>query len=111
GGDLSKWNYVPDPSKRGQYLLETKPTTSVRLTWQATPKNKIAFSADPQKRYWASPGANEAPEIYASWTFQHESFTTVTWSAPVTSKFLLDARWANHAEAFVDDYPTDSYKD
>jgi hypothetical protein len=111
GGDLSKWNYVPDPSKRGEGLLQVEPSGSLRLTWQATPKNKIAFSADPQNRYWLSPGANQAPEIYPSWSFTHESFTTVTWSAPVTSKFLLDARWANHAEAFVDDYPTDSYKD
>jgi len=111
GGDLTKWNYVPNLNLRGLNDLSVKPSGSLRLTWQATPRNKFAFSADPQNRHWNSAIANAAPEEYADWVFQHESFTTVTWSAPVTSKFLLDARWANHAEAFVDTYPTDSYKD
>ena len=49
--------------------------------------------------------ANAAPEEYSDWVFQHESFTTATWSAPVTNRLLLDAKYANHAEAFVDRYP------
>src|SRR5262249_48769149 len=79
------------------------PSASVRLTWQATPRNKIGFSADPQHRYWTSASANQAPEVFSSWTFQHESFTTGTYSSPITNKLLLDARFANHAEGFVDD--------
>ena len=105
GGDLTKWTYEPDFTKRGEDKLTINPSGSVRLTWQATPKNKIGFSADPQNRHWIRAIANASPEEYSDWTFQHQSFTTVTWSAPITSRLLLDARWANHAEGFVDEYP------
>ena len=79
------------------------PTGGVRITWQATPRNKIGFSTDPQSRYWQSASANQAPEVFSSWSFQHETFTTVTYSSPITNKLLLDARWGHHAEGFVDD--------
>jgi hypothetical protein len=105
GGDLTKWTYEPDLTKRGEDILTVKPSVSARLTWQATPKNKFAFSADPQNRHWIGSIANASPEEYSDWVFGHESFTTVTWSAPVTNRLLLDARYANHAEAFVDTYP------
>jgi hypothetical protein len=102
-GDPTRWDYVPDLSEPGIDIKRMIPTTSVRLTWQATPRNKIGFSTDPQSRYWQSAAANQAPEVYPSWSFQHESFTTATYSSPITNKLLLDARFGNHAEAFVDD--------
>jgi len=105
GGDLTKWTYEPDLSKRGEDVLTVKPSLSMRLTWQATPKNKFGFSFDPQDRHWIGSIANASPEEYSDWIFGHESFTTVTWSAPMTNRLLLDARYANHAEAFVDKYP------
>jgi hypothetical protein len=105
GGDLTKWTYEPDFTKRGEDILTVKPSLSMRLTWQATPKNKFSFSFDPQDRHWVGSIANASPEEYSDWVFQHESFTTATWSAPVTNRLLLDARYANHAEAFVDTYP------
>ena len=105
GGDLSKWTYEPDLTKRGEDILTVTPSISARVTWQATPRNKFSFSFDPQDRHWIGSIANAAPEQYSDWIFQHESFTTATWSAPVTNRLLLDARYANHAEAFVDRYP------
>jgi hypothetical protein len=102
-GDPNRWDFVPDVSQPGVDSKKMNPTTSIRVTWQATPRNKIGFSTDPQERYWKSAGANEGPEVYSSWTFQHETFTTVTYSSPITNKLLLDARWGNHAEGFVDD--------
>jgi len=106
GGDLSKWTYEPDLSRPAIGRLTIKPSGGVRLTWQATPRNKIGFSAEPQNRHWILPlAANFAPEIYPDWQFHHESLTTASWTSPVTSKLLLDARWANHAEGFVDKYP------
>jgi hypothetical protein len=109
--DLSKWNYEPDLARRAEALQTANPTGSLRLTWQATPRNKIGFSIDPQARYWVAPVANHSAEQYSSWSFTHETLTTATWSAPVTSKLLLDARFGHHATGFVDDYPTDSQKD
>ena len=106
GGDLSKWTYEPDLSKPGEGRLTVIPSGSVRLTWQATPRNKISFSAEPQVRHWINAlAATFSPEIYPDWQFNHESLTTATWTAPVTNRLLLEARYANHAEGFVDKYP------
>jgi Carboxypeptidase regulatory-like domain len=106
GGDLTKWTYVPDPSTPGLSRLTVNPSGSVRLTYQATPRNKIAFSAEPQNRHWINGlSASFSPEIYPDWQFNHESLTTVTWQSPVTSRLLLEARFADHAEGFVDKYP------
>jgi hypothetical protein len=106
GGDLTKWNYVPDPSTPGEGRLTINPSGSVRLTYQATPRNKIAFSAEPQNRHWINGlNASFSPEIYPDWQFNHESLTTVAWTSPVTSRLLLEARFADHAEGFVDKYP------
>ena len=104
-GDPTKWTYVPDlePGQPGEDRKKMTPTGGVRITWQATPRNKIGFSTDPQSRYWQSASANQAPEVFSSWSFQHETFTTVTYSSPVTNKLLLDARFGHHAEGFVDD--------
>ncbi len=106
GGDLTKWTYVPDPSTPGEGRLTINPSGSVRLTYQATPRNKIAFSAEPQNRHWINGlSASFSPEIYPDWQFNHESLTTVAWTSPVTSRLLLEARFADHAEGFVDKYP------
>jgi hypothetical protein len=104
-GNPARWDYLPDPdpNNRGVDSKVMAPTGGVRLTWQATPRNKIGFSTDPQSRYWQSAGANEAPEVFSSWSFQHETFTTVTYSSPLTNRLLLDARFGHHAEGFVDD--------
>ena len=101
-GNPNAWNYVPSATP-GTDEKRMNPTASIRVTWQATPRNKIGFSTDPQERYWLSASANQAPEVYSSWSFQHETFTTVTYSSPVTNKLLIDARFGHHAEGFVDD--------
>jgi len=104
-GDLTKWTYEPDFSQPAEGILTIKPNYSVRLTWQATPRNKIGFSAEPDNRYWIAPTTNMSPEVYPEWIFNHESFTTATWQSPLTNRLLLDAKFANHAEGFVDKYP------
>jgi len=43
GGDLTKWNYAPNTAVRGLNDLSVNPSGSIRLTWQATPRNKIGF--------------------------------------------------------------------
>ena len=106
GGDLSKWTYEPDLTKPGEGILTINPSWSARLTWQATPRNKIGFSYEPQNRNWINAlNATFSPEMYQDWQFHREYFTSVSWTSPVTSRLLLDARFANHGEGFVDKYP------
>jgi hypothetical protein len=106
GGDLTKWTYEPDLSKPGEGKLTINPSLGIRLTWQATPRNKIGFSGEPQNRHWINAlNTTFAPEVYPDWQFNHESLQTVYWTSPVTNKLLLEARFANHAEGFVDKYP------
>jgi hypothetical protein len=102
-GDPTKWNYEPDLNAPGEDIKKMTPTGSIRLTVQASPRNKFGFSFEPQSRYWQTATANQAPEIYSSWSFQKESMTTVTYSSPLTNRLLFDAKYANHAEGFVDD--------
>ena len=106
GGDLTKWTYEPDLTKPGQGSLTINPSWGTRLTFQATPRNKIGFSVEPQNRHWINALATTfSPEIYPDWQFNHESLWTGYWTSPVTNKLLLEARFANHAEGFVDKYP------
>jgi Carboxypeptidase regulatory-like domain len=106
GGDLSKWTYEPDTSRPGEGRLTINPSASLRFTWQATPRNKIAVSSEAQNRHWVlGLPANYAPEVYADWDFKHQSFITASWQSPVTNRLLLDAKFANHAEGFADKYP------
>jgi hypothetical protein len=79
------------------------PTGSIRLTVQASPRNKFGFSFEPQSRYWQTASAGQAPEVYSSWSFQKESMTTVTYASPLTNRLLFDAKFGHHAEGFVDD--------
>jgi len=102
-GDPTKWNYEPDLTTPGQDIKKMTPTGSIRITAQATPRNKFGFSVEPQSRYWQTASATQAPEVYSSWSFQHETLTTATYSSPVTNKLLIDARFGHHAEGFVDD--------
>jgi hypothetical protein len=103
-GDPTKWTYVQDPSNRGLYQV-TQPGGNIRLTWQASPKNKFGFSHDGQGRHWVDGRAGISPESFTDYRFNTNRFTTLTWSSPVTSRLLLDARWADHGEAFEDYLP------
>src|SRR6185503_7276530 len=46
-GDPTKWNYDPDPSQPA-YSDRTWENVSGRVTWQASPRNKIAAFWDEQ---------------------------------------------------------------
>ena len=111
-GDPTKWLYAPDPSTQGLYQV-TQPGGTVRLTLQATPRNKIGFSHDQQGRHWVDGRAGISPESYTDYRFTTERFTTFSWSAPLTNKFLIEAKFADHGEVFEDFLPPegDVYRD
>ena len=96
----------PIPSRPARDGLTINPSGSIRLTWQATPRNK--FASRPKRKTatgcWSLP-ANYAPEVYPNWVFQHAVVPHRLMAIPVTNRLLLDAKFANHAEGFVDRYP------
>lgn len=82
-------------------------THALRATWQATEKNRFGFFGDIQKncRCTTGPftGAN-AIESERGWDFWPSGVVQGTWTAPVTSRLLLEAgaswqvaNWVNFA--------------
>ena len=99
--DANDLNYTPvttDPSR--QTIFESlSVSSSLRLTWQATPRNK--FSA-----YWDHNGGPQTSNAFAGGAIVDESAfeqsnptetVQVTWTNPVTTRLLLEAGFSHHA--------------
>jgi hypothetical protein len=90
--DATKWLYEPDTSQRGinkGYSFNN----SLRMTWQATPRNKIAgtYKVD---RWCQCPNfisATRAPEAGYDRRFPRLRQEHLEWTSPVTNKLLLEA--------------------
>src|SRR5499427_4308391 len=98
-GNPNAWTYVPDTT---QQAITTGSwwDAQARLTWQANPKNKIALSADRQgstQNYWGTT-AVLAPEATGYRLMPVQAFYNVEWTAPVTSRVLLEAVVVNRHE-------------
>jgi hypothetical protein len=108
-GDLSKWTYAPNPNvnTRG---ADSRKIYSIRLTGQATPRNRVSFSHEYQYRCsgstllpgdsgcrtpdsnWVGVGSlTSSPESFPGYHHFPYNVTQATWSSPVTSKLLLEA--------------------
>ncbi|MES1255078.1 MAG: carboxypeptidase regulatory-like domain-containing protein, partial [Acidobacteriota bacterium] len=99
-GNPNSWLYAPDLNgtlSTSEILLYSENT---RLTWQATPRNKLAFYGDSQVRCICPQGlVTLSPEATSSTHFPAQRFLSATYSAPVTSKLLIDAAVMHHLEA------------
>ncbi|HTI41083.1 MAG TPA: carboxypeptidase regulatory-like domain-containing protein [Vicinamibacterales bacterium] len=88
--------YTPDtsrPATRTQWF-ESK---AVRMTWQAAQKHKLSFFGDFQDACIcrtgttvAGSGVGVAPEAILSFHFRPTGFYQASWTAPVTTRLLLD---------------------
>ncbi len=85
------WTYVPDPT---QPVIRpyTYHTESGRLTWQATPRNKLAVTYQDQAfcQCENSTSATRAPEAGIERRWPVMRTWVGEWSAPVTSRLLLE---------------------
>jgi hypothetical protein len=87
--------YVPDLSRQAVDNL-TQTAETLRLTWQATPRNKFATYLHNENRCSChdsivSGSLIKSPEATGSENFKGPSyFASVTWSAPVTNRFMLE---------------------
>jgi len=99
--------YTPDPARpanRTQWF-ESK---AARLTWQAAEKHKISFFGDFQdacicRTGTISSGVGMAPEAIRAYHFRPTGFYQTAWTAPITSRLLVDAAWSatiNHWPEF-----------
>lgn len=87
----NSWTYEPDASKPA-FIDSTWKDAQVRLTYQANPKNKLAFTYDQQERCscpWNVTGTR-APEAGVDYRFPQQRLVHAEWSSPVTSKLLLE---------------------
>ncbi|MEK9725376.1 MAG: carboxypeptidase-like regulatory domain-containing protein, partial [Rhodospirillaceae bacterium] len=95
--------YVADTSRPGNeqdYLTQT----SVRLTWQASPRMKIAgtYKRDRWCQCAESGGATESPEATEDFRFPRLEQQHLEWTSPVNNNLLLEVvalhlfeRWGN----------------
>jgi hypothetical protein len=96
-GDPTKWNYDPDFDRQA-YTFIVQPDVNGRVTWQATPRNKFSFSHTHQPRDVFGDRQAVSPESMNEFVLDTGRLTTGTWSSPVTSRLLLEARLASHGE-------------
>ena len=109
-GNPNAWTYVADPS-RPAYDDATQPSRSVRLTWQATPKNKFSVYYDNQVRCQCpNPSATISPEatspgVAGNLQYGPLDMLTLGWTAPVTNRLLVELRSGLRREDYTFDPP------
>jgi hypothetical protein len=93
-GNPDAWTYEPDLSRRAIYD-GTWVNVPVRLTWQATPRNKFNVFWDEQSMCLeciAGGSPTVAPEASGgTWDTDIQRFTQISWTSPITSRLLADA--------------------
>ncbi len=119
-GNVKAWTYAPDLSN--QSLLHSYwPSESLRLTWQATPRNKFVGYYEDQLRcvscaggaagIWGGGSATQAPEAAGHGIIAHPSNVgQIIWTSPVSNRVLLESgfsvrqvRWGNEPIAPAND--------
>ena len=99
-GDPTKWLYDPDFNVRALDWI-TQQAGNGRVTWQATQKHRLSFHYEQQSRDIWSGNALIAPESTGNFMFPKNNFFTAGWTAPLTSRMLLEVRGAHRAEEIL----------
>jgi len=88
--DPSKFLYVADPSVRGMEK-GTNVQSSLRITWQASPRNKIAGTIK-RDRWCTCPDQSSSRSPEAIWDFRFPRLTQehLEWTSPVSNNLLLE---------------------
>jgi hypothetical protein len=92
-GDPTKWTYDPDLAKQATDDGTWK-NVSLRLTLQATPRNKVNLFWDEQDLCVSCIGgatATTSPEAFTQTIGRPQRVQQITWTSPVTSRLLLEA--------------------
>jgi len=97
-GDPNAWTYAPDLSNPSTNST-TQSDYNTRVTWQASRLHKFNFSVETQPRYWESGNSTTSTEAKSIFTYPKNLIATSGWSAPLSSRLLLEVRVAVHSEA------------
>jgi len=98
-GDPTKWTYVANPADQGFFAITQKGIDG-RVTWQASQRNKFSLYIDNQSRIWDDTRAGVSPESVVAYRFPTLYLVQAGWTSPISSKMLLEVRYANRGEAF-----------
>jgi Carboxypeptidase regulatory-like domain len=101
-GNPNVWTYEPDLNREAAVNDGTFKGGNARITWQATQKHKLAVAYDYQNNCQCprsltaelSPESNIRNHAFLS----PKDMVFVDWTAPVTSRLLLEAGFVKHRE-------------
>jgi hypothetical protein len=104
------WTYAPDTS-RPAVRQEIFDDAQFRLTWQATPKNKLGFVYNHSDTNINAPFGCDcirlnkgfAPEAATAFRFPHDRRMQANWTSPLTNRLLLEATVLSHTERWATD--------
>ena len=117
-GDPTKWTYLPADGQEGRPLEQavddnTTKNSSIRLTWQATPRNKFGVWWDEQKTCQSCVGggaAGSAALTVGSLSLEADGSNhnpirmgQLQWTSPVSNRLLLEAQIGLGPDAWFGD--------
>jgi Carboxypeptidase regulatory-like domain len=99
-GNPAVWNYVPDTTRGQPSNPGTWHDGTLRLTWQITPRNKLAASLDYQTRCTCPNGINAttAPEAGNWRNFPLQRSLQIDWTSPVSKNMMLEVSGIHRIE-------------
>jgi hypothetical protein len=106
-GNPNAWTVDFDLSR--QAFVDARNRNGIaRITWQATPRNKINLHWSEQYNTANSKGGGSATlttEASGRQLYQPSHIQQATWSSPVSSRLLLEAGWGSYISHFMNPQP------
>ena len=106
-GNPNAWTVDFDTSR--QAFVDARNRNGIaRITWQATPRNKINLHWSEQYNTANSKGGGTATlttEASGRQLYQPSHIQQATWSSPVSSRLLLEAGWGTYISHFMNPQP------
>lgn len=112
-GNPNVWAYDPDTSNQA-FDRTYQRAANVRLTWQASTRNKFNAYYDNQSRCWCNYSGGFAvppsPEAMSRLEWPANRLATGGWTSPLTNRLLIEVRGSDRKEIYdlVDKQPDGS---
>ncbi|MGH8247308.1 MAG: hypothetical protein ACREUU_12860, partial [Gammaproteobacteria bacterium] len=106
-GDPTKWTVDFDTTRQA-FNDNVDRNAIVRLTWQATPRNKISLHSSEQYSRRSNKGggaATRTPEAAGLTLYTPGHVQQVSWSSPYTNRVLFEAGWGNYLARYANSAP------